>query len=81
MKLRMAGWPDEDVRDHETASRRYEERRDDSGEGASTFEDGQIVDEAGRVTARISYNGRVWAPGPYDPDARPLWDNRETGDV
>jgi hypothetical protein len=75
MRLRMAGWPDEDVRDHAGASRLYGERRDDSGEGASTFHDGEVVDDAGRVVARISYNGRVWAPGAYDPAATPLWDN------
>lgn len=77
MILRMKGWADHPVDGHADASRLYEARRDASGEGASTFDDGHIVDAEGREVARISYNGRVWAPGPYDPQAEPLWDNRE----
>lgn len=41
------------------AVRAYEEARDGSGEGASTFADGEVVaDDGARV--RISYNGRCW---------------------
>ena len=78
MKLKMAGWPDENVRDHATASRLYGERRDESGEGASTFHDGELVDDAGKPIGRISYNGRIWGPGAWDPTATPIWDNRMT---
>jgi len=40
------------------ASKFYLEMSDMSGEGASTFRDGKIVD--GRKKLRVSYNGRVW---------------------
>jgi len=78
MKLRMKDCPDQPVADHAEASDLYSRRRDDSGEGASTFADGRIVDGRGRDVGRISYNGRIWAPGPHDPDAEPIWDNRRT---
>ncbi len=78
MRLRMEDWTDQPVADHAEAFALYAKRRDDSGEGASTFADARIVDDGGRDLARISYNGRVWAPGPYDPDAKPLWDNKRT---
>lgn len=40
------------------AQRRYCQMRDESGEGASTFPQGTLID--GKVKHRISYNGRVW---------------------
>lgn len=41
------------------AVRIYEGARDGSGEGASTFADGEVIaDDGARV--RISYNGRCW---------------------
>lgn len=40
------------------ASKYYLDVQDQSGEGASTFKDGKIVD--GRKKLRVSYNGRVW---------------------
>lgn len=42
------------------ASEVYSERRDASGEGASTFPRGKIV-QAGMVIATVSYNGRLWS--------------------
>jgi len=81
MRLEMAGWPPEAVSGYAEASRIYEERRDESGEGASTFDDGAVRNDQGAILARISYNGRVWAPGPYDPDAVPIWDNRADGEA
>jgi hypothetical protein len=75
MILRMEGYPDTQVSGYEEGSRVYGERRDDSDLGASGFGDGWLHEGSARV-ARISYNGRIWDPGPYRPDAVPLYDNR-----
>jgi hypothetical protein len=40
--------------------------------GASRMRDGEVFDDAGKAIARISYNGRVWAPGPWTSGAEPL---------
>ena len=37
---------------------------------------GTIVDIDGNVIGRVSYNGRVWSPEPWTPDASPIYDNR-----
>jgi hypothetical protein len=50
--------------------------RDASGEGTSNTPSPQIVDEAGNVIGRISYNGRVWPDADWTPDSTPLYDNR-----
>ena len=47
------------VRDLVDASNTYGILRDESGEGASTFPDGRVI--VGKVSYRISYNGRVWS--------------------
>ncbi|MGH8159278.1 MAG: hypothetical protein ACREPQ_14250 [Rhodanobacter sp.] len=53
------------------ASSHYQILRDDSGEGASTFPEGMVYN--GDVwVARISYNGRVWAPKPWAKGDLPL---------
>lgn len=64
-----------DVASLAEASDRYCAERDESGEGASTFPDGRIM-ENGTLKARISYNGRVWAPEPWASGDTPLFDNR-----
>jgi len=38
----------------------YETLRDGSGEGASTFADGELIETGGGKRYRISYNGRTW---------------------
>jgi hypothetical protein len=40
----------------------YEQKRDESGEGASTWPSG-IVKQDGRIVGCISYNGRYWPAG------------------
>lgn len=60
------------VRDFAHASAEYARERDASGEGASTFPAGRIM-QSGRKIARLSYNGRVWGPKPVDGE-RPLYD-------
>lgn len=77
MILRHRGYLDLMVDDLADASRRFCERRDASGLGASGFPNGSILVD-GRPVARTSYNGRIWLPGPSDPDAGPLYDNRVT---
>ena len=57
------------------ASEIYDKMRDDSGEGASTFPWGKILDDRGNVIADVSYNARVWAPGANLGDA-PIYDSR-----
>lgn len=59
------------------ASEMYCAARDANMQGMSRTPPGRVVDEHGRDVARISYNGRVWSPEPWQPDARPLYDNRE----
>lgn len=51
------------------ASQAYACKRDESGEGASTFHPGALV--AGKKRYSISYNGKVWdgATVAYDPYA------------
>jgi hypothetical protein len=61
----------------EGASAVYSALRDASGEGASTFRDGVVLDHDGTEIARVSYNGRVWAPGQWIPGQAPLYDNRK----
>lgn len=65
--------PPEPVASFEEASRRYSELRDESDEGASTWPGGAINDY-GMNVARISYNGRVWHPGPWKSGDVPLFD-------
>lgn len=48
----------------------YQQHRDESGEGGSTFPDG-IVTLHGK-NYRISYNGRVWAGTKYVAGAQPI---------
>jgi hypothetical protein len=47
------------------ASHVYAELRDASREGASTFPDGVVFD-GNRMVARVSYNAKVWLPGPTE---------------
>jgi hypothetical protein len=55
------------------ASQVYRNAVDLSGEGASTFPAGKI-DRAGRVVARVSYNGRVWPDVEWRPGTKPIYD-------
>ena len=58
------------------ASRIYETERDRSGEGASTFPEGWVID--GGTRYRVSYNGRIWTKEPWRDGRRPtlVYDNR-----
>lgn len=67
------------VKDFAEASAIFDGLRDESGEGGSTFGEGRIYDDAGKMIARISYNGRVWKAGPWKDGDVPLYDNRTAG--
>ena len=64
--VRQAGYPDIIVETLAEASCRYCERRDQTSLGASAFPEAELIRE-GFVTARISYNGRIWHPIPWRP--------------
>lgn len=49
--------------------RAYVTVRDAHCLGYSQFSDGEVYDEMGQHVARISYNGRLWVPMPWTPDA------------
>lgn len=52
--------------------RAYIDARVASGEGASTFAQGEIFDESGQSLAVVSYNGRLWDGGRWKPGKVPL---------
>lgn len=72
--VRQAGYPDIMVKTLAEASRRYCERRDQTGLGASTFPEATLLHE-GVIIGRISYNGRIWHPIPWRPGDKPIYDN------
>ncbi len=41
--------------------------------GAGNWHGGDILDVAGKVMARVSYNGRVWPPEAWFPEQQPLY--------
>lgn len=79
MRLRHKGHPVIQVTSYREASAIFQDRRDISGEGGSTFNDG-IVLAGNSPVARISYNGRVWPGTRYVPDDRPLHDPTDERD-
>lgn len=54
--------------DFAEASRLYRAEQEASGEGSSTFREGEVRDRRGDKIARVSYNGRVWRLDPAKPD-------------
>lgn len=55
------------------ASAEYAKERDASGEGASTFPAGTIMQNRRKI-AHVSYNAKVWPPEPWTPKLAPLFD-------
>lgn len=49
-----------------------------SGETGPMFSGGRVKDGRGCLVARVSYNGCVWGPAPWQSGAVPLYDPRET---
>jgi hypothetical protein len=74
---RLPGNSDIVVADWAEASRRYSECRERSGLGASGFPEGVVLLDHTPI-ARISYNGRIWPLGIWQPDMKPIYDNRYT---
>lgn len=65
-RIAQKGFPDIAASDWAEASRLYCERRDAVGEGASIFPDATVLLERVPV-GRISYNGRIWPVGEWQP--------------
>ncbi len=67
------------VRDLADASARYRaacDRHEMTGRGASTMPGGRVYEVSGnahRLVARVSWNGKVWPPGPWAPGQTPLY--------
>ncbi|QDC39048.1 hypothetical protein GS397_06615 [Sphingobium yanoikuyae] len=74
-RISHKGYPDLMATDWADASHQYCERRDQLGLGASMFPEA-MIQIAGMPVGRISYNGRIWMPGPWQPGDEPLFDNR-----
>lgn len=60
MILRIKGRGAWIVESLQSASLMYQQMRDSSGEGHSTFPSGTVVCPDSGDTWRVSYNGRVW---------------------
>lgn len=45
--------------------------------GGGNWSGGEIVDASNRPVGRVSYNGRVWPPGPDVVGQKPLWPKEE----
>jgi len=41
--------------------------------GGGNWAGGEVRDHTGALVARVSYNGKVWPPGPWAPEVKPLW--------
>jgi hypothetical protein len=52
------------------ASARYQKFR--GMKLSSRISEGLVFDDAGVEVARVSYNGRVWAAGPWRPGREPI---------
>lgn len=77
LMLRQPGYPSIAVRDWADASRCYCERRDHSGLGARDFAEAELAIND-TVIARVSYNGRIWLAGDWQPGDTPLYDSAAT---
>lgn len=64
------------AKDLREASAIYCRERDKSGLGASRWPEREVYDDSlptgEDIVARISYNGRVWAPGEWKPGVEPI---------
>lgn len=72
------GYPDLPASTWAEASHLYCKRRDQLDLGASMYPEAVIL-IAGTPVGRISYNGRIWMPGPWQSGDTPLFDNRLSG--
>jgi hypothetical protein len=64
----------------EAAQAAYLELRTALDAGASRMGDGMVIDAAGVVVARISWNGRVWAGRDWQPGDRPILEAPDRND-
>lgn len=61
-----------EVADFEEASQVCREYIDANGLGAGNWTGGLVLGADGSPVAKVSYNGRVWPPGGYEPGVEPL---------
>jgi len=73
--VRQEGFADLAACDWADASLHYCARRDILGLGQRDYPEATIL-VANRAIARISYNGRIWPAGAWDPAQQPIFDNR-----
>ena len=52
------------------ASARYQRFR--GTKSSDVVPEGLVKDDAGQLVAKVSYNGRVWSPGPWHAGMAPL---------
>lgn len=65
----------------EEASDKWAQFRDTTAAGGSEIGNGVvIVDQDGKTVARISYNGNIWGPEPWEPGMKPLLKRDNTKD-
>jgi hypothetical protein len=58
----------------EDASRQWQAYRDAEGLGASESPKVSVVNvDTGKTVATVSYNGKVWPPGKWNADMKPLY--------
>jgi hypothetical protein len=62
----------ENLGSHEAAQIAYLDARDASGLDLRRFLPGEVFDHTGEHVARISYDGRLWAPDPLTTGGTPL---------
>lgn len=75
-RVAQKGYSDLFAADWAEASHLYCERREALGLGASMFPEALLL-IGDMPVGRISYNGRIWPPGEWQPDDEPLFDNRQ----
>lgn len=62
------------VKSFEEASKICRKYIEDNGLGGGNWTGGAIRDDSGAEIGRVSYNGRVWPPGPSKVEHEPLFD-------
>jgi len=60
-----------EVTDLQAASNAVSEFINENALGSSNFTGGNVKDN-GKIIAKVSYNGKVWPPGKWTPESKPL---------
>lgn len=75
----MPGVPNEFVEaaDFAAASKACRDYIERHGLGSGNWAGGTIYDDANVEVGRVSYNGKIWAPGPWVNGSEPIWPSPE----